>query len=81
MKYNIDLDDKREKSSLKRYLSSQLNNKPIYEVNINLKEPLVTKMKYVLIDGVNGDILFETDYYTKGNRKNPFDEYLESLKK
>lgn len=79
-KYNINLENREEKGSLNRYLSSQLNNQPIYEINLAIKdEPY--KMKYFLIDGTTGDILYETEFYIKGGGKNPFSEYLKSLKK
>lgn len=78
--YNINLDERDYKSSLKRSLSSQLNNQPIYEISLAIKdEPY--KRKYVLIDGTTGDILYETEFYIKGGGKNPFSEYLKSLKK
>ncbi|MGV0923550.1 hypothetical protein [Empedobacter tilapiae] len=79
-KYNINLENREEKGSLNRYLSSQLNNQPIYVAHLAIKdEPY--KMKYVLIDGTTGDILYETEFYKKGGGKNPFSEYLKSLKK
>ena len=75
--YKVNLEDKQEGASAGR---REKNTIFYYEVSLKSKEaPL--KMDYILIDGNTGKTLFKSYYYIKGRRKNPFDEYLESLKK
>lgn len=76
--YHINLEDKREKAFAGRRSKDGIF---YYEVNIDMKVPLITELKYILLDGNTGKTLFTTTYYTKGEGRNPFDEYLETLKK
>lgn len=74
--YNVDLGDKREGAFAGR---REKNGIFYYEVNLeSKKEP--QKIDYILIDGNTGKTLFTSYYYMKGGGKNPFDEYLETLK-
>ena len=78
--YHINLENKREGASVRRFEYEKLDNKPFYEVSIKSKENEL-KRDYILIDGKTGKTLFESFYYMKDeNGKDPFDKYLESLK-
>ncbi|WP_054509349.1 hypothetical protein [Chryseobacterium sp. ERMR1:04] len=76
--YKVDLEDKREKAFAGRKAK---NGSFYYEVSIDMKVPLVTELKYILVDGITGKTLFTSIYYTKGGGEIPFDKYLETLKK
>ncbi|SUJ04707.1 Uncharacterised protein [Sphingobacterium spiritivorum] len=74
--YHVDLENVSQGGSVKR------NGKDgtfYYEVSLKSKEePL--KMDYILVDGNTGKTLFKSYYYMKGGEKNPFDEYLKTLR-
>lgn len=74
--YNFDLEDVSQGGSVGRNGKDGIS---YYEVSLKSKEePL--KMDYILVDGTTGKTLFKSYYYMKGGGKNPFDEYLETLK-
>lgn len=78
--YKVDLEKISQGGGLSRSLRQQLDNKPIYEVTLKSAENPIQR-KYILIDGLNGKILFEDFYFTKGgSNETPFAHYLETLK-
>ncbi|WP_454059193.1 hypothetical protein [Elizabethkingia ursingii] len=74
--YHVDLENISQGGSVRRNGKDGIS---YYEVSIKSKEePL--KMDYILVDGTTGKTLFKSYYYMKGDGKNPFDEYLETLR-
>lgn len=77
--YSIDLEDKKQGGSVRRFEEPKLNNKAFYEVTFESKEnPL--KRDYILIDGTTGETLYKSYYFTKGEGEYPYDVYLKNLK-
>ena len=75
--YHINLEDIREEAFVKR---RKEKDELYYEVHIKDKK-LFDKYRYILVDGKEGTILFDTLYNFRGyNEVSPFDQYLKSLK-
>ncbi|OCG00809.1 hypothetical protein [Gilliamella sp. wkB112] len=80
-KFNIDIMNPKQIARLNRYILPRVNS-PVYELQYYAKSS-VDIVHCVLIDGVNGDILYQTER-SNGSRQKEltiYDEYLQSIKK
>ncbi|OXA94731.1 hypothetical protein B0A66_03110 [Flavobacterium hercynium] len=77
---DIDLEDLTKKSIVDRREDTALQ-KPIYEVHLESKKSPDYQTDYFLIDGITGEVLFETIYFNRDEKSpTPYYQYLRLLK-
>ncbi|OXA94730.1 hypothetical protein [Flavobacterium hercynium] len=77
---DIDLEDLTKKSIVDRREDTALQ-KPIYEVHLESKKSPDYQTDYFLIDGITGEVLFETTYFNRDEKSpTPYYQYLRLLK-
>jgi hypothetical protein len=81
--YDVDIEKKTKTVHVRRWLSFELNHKPLYCVSYDLKDES-QKWKFVLVDGNTGETLFTTLFYFGCNDNetlDPYSQYLVNLRK
>ncbi|PAM92815.1 hypothetical protein B4N84_22060 [Flavobacterium sp. IR1] len=77
---DVDLEDLTQKSIVDRREDTALQ-KPIYEVHLESKKSQDYQTDYFLIDGITGEVLFETTYFNRDEKSpTPYYQYLRLLK-
>ncbi|OXA94729.1 hypothetical protein [Flavobacterium hercynium] len=78
--HDVDLEDLTQKSIVHRREDTALQ-KPIYEVHLVSKKSPDYQTDYFLIDGITGEVLFETTYFNRDEKSpTPYYQYLRLLK-